>query len=81
MMNEQPARNRTRELTQWRIHLQDTESLLESPLRHHRALLQRAYSLHLAQVIDDGELSDCLELADAAYAYALEAALDRDGGV
>lgn len=79
-MSGQPGSSQQRAIDQWKTQLRDTASLMDAPISHHRALLQRAYALYGAQVIDDGELSDLLELADAAYAYAVEAALDHLAG-
>jgi len=79
-MNRQSDSSQQCAIDQWKTQLRDTASLMDAPISHHRGLLQRAYALHGAQVIDDGELSDLLELADAAYAYAVEAALDHLAG-
>lgn len=76
-MHGQPDIGQQCAIDHWKTQLRDTASLMDAPIAHHRALLQRAYALHGAQVIDEGELSDLLELADAAYAYAVEAALDH----
>lgn len=76
-MNDQPTDHSSPAFAQWQALLQNTAALLESPIKHHRELLQRAYGMYTAQVIDEGELSDFLELADAAYAYAIESVLDR----
>ncbi|WP_338325152.1 hypothetical protein [Pseudomonas veronii] len=53
-------------------------SLLAKPGAHHKALLSQAHALHLNQVIDADDLSDLLELADGALAFAVESLLDID---
>ena len=65
-------------MAHWHLTLRDDVSLLAMPGAHHRALLQQAHSLHRSRVIDPDDLSDLLELADAALAYAIEALLDID---
>lgn len=56
--------------------LRDEVALLAMPGAHHKALLRQAHALHRGHVIDADELSDLLELADAALAYAVESQLD-----
>lgn len=56
--------------------LRDGVALLAMPGAHHKALLQQAYALYESHIIDAGDLSDLLELADAALAFAVEALLD-----
>lgn len=80
-MNVESAGNLTTEapaMAQWRIMLSDQVSLLAMPGAHHKALLRQAHALHQGLVIDDDELGDLLELADAALAYAVESLLDLD---
>ena len=60
----------------WHALLRDDVALLAMPGAHHKALLVQARTLHRDQVIDAGDLSDMLELADAALAFAVEALLD-----
>ncbi|WP_430291125.1 hypothetical protein [Pseudomonas sp. S8] len=60
----------------WHGLLLDKEALLSKPGTHHKALLRQAHQLHQQQVIDDGELCDFLELADAALAFAIESLHD-----
>ncbi|MFA4835267.1 MAG: hypothetical protein WC749_04260 [Dehalococcoidia bacterium] len=67
-----------RGVAQWRLMLRDEVALLAMPGAHHKALLRQAHALHQGQVIDAGELSDLLELADAALAYAVESLLDLE---
>lgn len=68
-------------IAQWRIMLRDEAALLAMPGAHHKALLRQAHALHQGNVIDADELSDLLELADAALAYAMESLLDLDADV
>ena len=64
----------------WHTLLRDEAALLEHPGSHHKALLTQAYALHRNQVIDSDDLSDLLEQADGALAYAVEAHFDRELG-
>jgi hypothetical protein len=68
-----PARETA--LAQWHVLLRDDIALLAAPGAHHKALLSQAHALHRAQVIDRDDLSDLLEQADGALAYAVEALL------
>ncbi|PMU10549.1 hypothetical protein C1Y11_11085 [Pseudomonas sp. FW305-20] len=61
--------------------LRDDVALLAMPGAHHKALLRQAHALYRHQVIDADDLSDMLELADAALAYAVESLLDLDADV
>ena len=63
-------------IAQWQTMLRDDVSLLAMPGAHHKALLRQAHALHLDQVIDADDLSDLLEFADAALAYAVESIVD-----
>ncbi|WP_367082590.1 hypothetical protein ABV589_16665 [Pseudomonas sp. HOU2] len=56
--------------------LRDEVALLAMPGAHHKALLRQAHALHQGRVIDADGLSDFLELADSALAYAVESLLD-----
>lgn len=60
----------------WQALLADQRELLKHPATHHRALITGAHTLHRAQLIDSYDLSDLLEQADGALAYAVEALLD-----
>lgn len=64
----------------WEAMLRDDVALLDHPGVHHKALLTQAHALHRTKVIDGDELSDLLEQADGALAYAVEALLDREIG-
>jgi hypothetical protein len=68
----------TRAIAQWHALLRDEVALLKHPGAHHKALLSRAHALHLDQVINRDDLSDLLEQADGALAYAVEALIDCD---
>jgi hypothetical protein len=72
--------DRTSAITQWELLLRDEAALLENPGRHHKTLLIQAHTLHRRQVINRDDLSDLLEQADGALAYAVEALLDRQHG-
>ena len=67
-------------VAQWHVLLRDEAALLESPGSHHKALLTQAYALHRNQMIGRDDLSDLLEQADGALAYAVEALFDRELG-
>lgn len=78
-MNRELARTVTAKSTaiaQWRAMLGDDIALLAKPGAHHKALLKQAHALHQDQLIDSNDLSDLLELADGALAYAVESLLD-----
>lgn len=68
-------------MTHWQVMLRDDVALLAMPGAHHKALLRQAHALHRDRLIDANDLSDMLELADAALAYALESLLDLDADV
>jgi len=72
-----PTIERTAAIAMWKILLNDSAALLENPGAQHRALLRTANSLHRCRVIDRDDLSDLLELADGALAYAVEAQFDQ----
>ena len=67
-------------VARWIVMLKDEATLLEHPGAHHKALLSKAHALHRAQVINGDDLSDLLEQADGALAYAVEALFDRQFG-
>ena len=67
---------RTRAIALWHALLRDEVALLKHPGAHHKALLSQAHSLHRDQVIDRDDLSDLLEQADGALAFAVEALID-----
>lgn len=61
----------------WLLLLRDQEALLGQPGARYRLLVDEAHGLHRAGVIDRDHLSDLLEQADGALAYAVEALLDK----
>lgn len=63
-------------IEQWELLLRDEAALLDNPGRHHKALLTLAHALHREQAINRDDLSDLLEQADGALAYAVEALMD-----
>lgn len=60
----------------WQLLFLDREKLLKHPGSHHKALIVGAHALHRAKLINGDDLSDLLEQADGALAYAVEALLD-----
>lgn len=58
--------------------LRDKVALLAMPGAHHKALLRQANALYQDHLIDADHLSDMLEAADAALAFAVESLLDLD---
>jgi|GEM_PF-1325794 len=67
----------SRATASWLTLLRDEAALLRHPGAHHRKLLDEAYALHRAQLIDRDDLTDLLEQADGALEYAVEALLDE----
>lgn len=65
-------------IARWREVFKNEAALLECPGRHHKALVTQAHALFRADFIDSADLSDLLEQADGALAYAVEALLDSD---
>jgi hypothetical protein len=63
-------------MVEWQVMLRDEVALLAMPGAHHKALLKEAHALYRGNLINARVLSDLLELADAALAYAVEALLD-----
>lgn len=80
-MNREEAETLTAEasaMAQWRTMLRDDVALLAKPGAHHKALLRQAHAMHKSRIIDSDDLSDLLELADGALAFAVESLLDVD---
>lgn len=67
-----------RPIALWHALLRDEVELLKHPGAHHKALLSQAHALHRDQMISLDDLSDLLEQADGALAYAVEALIDCD---
>lgn len=63
----------------WLSFLQDEPALLRDPGARYKVLVDEAHTLHRANLIDRDGLSDLLEQADGALAYAVEALLDESG--
>lgn len=74
------AIERTAAIATWRVLLNDQAALLKNPGAQHKTLLRTAHTLHRSQVIDRDDLSDMLEQADGALAYAVEALIDLPPG-
>ncbi|WP_421523875.1 hypothetical protein [Pseudomonas yamanorum] len=55
----------------WLSFQQDEAFLLRDPSTRYKALVDEAHTLHRANLIDRDGLSDLLEQADGALAYAL----------
>lgn len=68
---------RTAAIATWTLLLKDQVALLENPGAQHKTLLRTAHTLYRSQVIDSNDLSDLLELADGALAYAVEEQCNR----
>ncbi|MBC2405468.1 hypothetical protein HF257_05595 [Pseudomonas sp. WS 5106] len=64
----------------WLKLLRDEVALMRHPGAHHKKLIDGAYALYRAQLIDPNELADLLEQADGALEYAVEALLDEPSG-
>ncbi|WP_338580048.1 hypothetical protein [Pseudomonas sp. ML2-2023-6] len=73
----EPPTRKVAALAKWYDLLRDEAALLTAPGTHHKALLDQAHSLHKAYVIDGDDLSDLLEQADGALAYAIESLIDH----
>lgn len=82
-MNEghsERSAGQTKAIAVWHALLRDEVALLKQPGVHHKALLTQAHALHRAHVISRDDLSDLLEQADGALAYAVEALIERHVG-
>ncbi|WP_456017555.1 hypothetical protein [Pseudomonas fluorescens] len=58
---------------QWQALYDDKAALAKSPEGHQQALIELAEGLRDQGVIDDAQLADLLEQADAAYQWGVEA--------
>lgn len=79
-MNEEPSERSICQISavvQWHVLLRDEVALLKRPGAHHKALVSQANALHRDHVISRDDLSDLLEQADGALAYAVEALMDH----
>lgn len=59
-------------LEQWQLIYDDRAALLKNPEAQQRTLIELANRLHAQGVIDDSELAERLEQADAAFAWGVE---------
>ncbi|WAH62202.1 hypothetical protein LZ023_40710 (plasmid) [Pseudomonas silvicola] len=73
-----PDEAKAAELQAWHELLADEKAARNIPESQHGALRKHAEVLHRLGVIDDSELIELNELADARYADAAEAFLDRE---
>ncbi|WP_421556751.1 hypothetical protein [Pseudomonas kitaguniensis] len=65
-------------LARWQALYDDHAALMQSPEGHQQALIELAEALRAQGVIEDGELADLLENADAAYQWGVEAQLTEE---
>ena len=63
---------------QWQAMYDDKVALVQSPEGHQQALIELAEALRAQGVIDDAELADLLENADAAYQWGVEAQITEE---
>ncbi|WP_411959436.1 hypothetical protein ACK56M_10240 [Pseudomonas sp. s4] len=56
----------------WLAELDDQVALVEDPDGRAAVLSEMAYAAHQRQEIDEGDLADMLELAEAARLWALQ---------
>lgn len=80
MPTESPAEHRARTLADWQELAHDEDALVLQPDQYHRRLIDLAHEARRLQVIDAEDLRELLELADAAYAWAVEERITRDLG-
>ncbi|MGO4801028.1 hypothetical protein ACEN2T_17260 [Pseudomonas sp. W22_MBD1_FP4] len=59
-------------LKQWQSLYEDQAKLLKDPEGHQRRLIELANMLRAQDMIDESELAELLEQADAAYAWGIE---------
>ncbi|MDQ0982676.1 hypothetical protein [Pseudomonas synxantha] len=63
---------------QWQTMYDDKVALVQSPEGHQQALIELAEALSAKGVIDDAELAELLESADAAYQWGVEAQITEE---
>ena len=63
---------------QWQALYDDEAALVQSPEGHQQALIELAEALRAQGVIEDAELADLLENADAAYQWGVEAQITEE---
>lgn len=62
----------TLSLADWQSLYDDKAALIQSPEGHQFALNELANALHAQGVIDEAELAELIEQADAAYQWGVE---------
>lgn len=65
-------------LANWQALYDDKAALIKSPEAHQFSLNELATALHAQGVIDDAELADRIEQADAAYQWGVEEQLSAE---
>ncbi|PRW84455.1 hypothetical protein [Pseudomonas fluorescens] len=65
-------------LADWQVLYDDKAALIKSPEAHQFALNELATALHAQGVIDEAELADRIEQADAAYQWGVEEQLSAE---
>ncbi|WP_411566833.1 hypothetical protein ACLIN3_27370 (plasmid) [Pseudomonas orientalis] len=65
-------------MAQWQALYDDQAALVKSPEGHQHALIELAEALRAQGVIDDAELAELLESADAAYQWGVEAQITEE---
>jgi poly(3-hydroxybutyrate) depolymerase len=68
---------RERALADWQKLADDESALVLEPDAYHRRLIDLAHEARRLEVIDAEDLRELLELADAAYAWAVEERITR----
>lgn len=76
MPTETPT-ERERALADWQKLADDENALVLEPDAYHRRLIDLAHEARRLEVIDAEDLRELLELADAAYAWAVEERITR----
>lgn len=72
MTTESPTQHRARTLADWQELADDKNALVLEPDDYHRRLIDLAHNARRLEVISAEDLRELLELADAAYAWAVE---------
>ena len=78
MATEDKQDQETGFIAAWRTSVNDHEALLRDPEAHTSALMEQAKQARAQSVIDDEDLRELLEWADAAYSWAVEEQLTRE---
>ncbi|SDJ19041.1 hypothetical protein [Pseudomonas abietaniphila] len=77
MPTETPDDRRVRALADWQAAIGDQDALLKSPETYTSTLVGRAKLAMSQGVITAEDLGELLELADAAYEWAVEERITR----